>query len=189
MKTKVSIITVVLSILQTSPDQFRAFKSGSLLSIFESISPFCIHVLYMYWYCCVGKLVSATLCLYTNMLLVPHWYCCLYVLVLWVLLVHWYQPLYVSVPICYWYCWYIGTSHFTSLYQYVTGTALVLLFICTGTVGTVGTLVPATLCLCTNMLLVLHWYCCLYVLALWVLLVHWYQPLYVWYCTGTALYM
>ena len=26
-KTKVSIITVILSILQTSPDQFRVFKS------------------------------------------------------------------------------------------------------------------------------------------------------------------
>ena len=129
MKTKVSIITVVFSILQTSPDQFSVFKSGSLLSIFESILQFCIHVLYMYWY-----------------------------------------------------CWYIGTCHSMSLYQYVTGTtALVLLFICTGTVGTVGTLVPAILCLCTNMLL--------------VLLVHWYQSLYVyvpicyWYCTGTALYM
>ena len=94
------------------------------------------------------------------------------------MLVHWYQPLYLPVPICYWYC---------------TGTALVLLFICTGTVGTVGTLVPATLCLCTNMLLVLHWYCYLSVLVLWVLLVHWYRPFYVsvpicyWYCTGTAL--
>ena len=157
----------------------------------------------------VGTLVPVTLCLCAYMLLVPHWYCSLYVLVLWVLLVHWYQPLYCSVPICYWYhtgttlymywycgyCWYTGTSHFMSLYQYVTGTALVLLFVCTGTVGTVGTLVTATLCLCTNMLLVLHWYCCLYVLILWVLLVHWYQPLHVsvpicyWYQTGTALYM
>ena len=166
---------------------------------------------YMFFICTstVGILVPATLCLCTNMLLVPHWYCCLYVLVLWVLLVHWYQPLYVSVPIFYWYCtgtalymywycgycWYIGTSHSISLYQYVTGTALVLLFICTGTVGTVGTLVPATLCLCTNMLLVQHWYCSLYVLVLWVLLVHWYQPLNVsvpisyWYCTGTAVHM
>ena len=197
-KTKVSIITVVLSILQTSPDQFRVFKSGSLLTIFESISPFCIHVLYMYWYCwyigtshsmslyqyvtgttlvllfictgtvgTVGTLVTATLCLCTNMLLV--------------LLVHWYQSIYVSVPICYSYCWYIGTSHSMSLYQYVT--------------GIVGTLVPVTLCLCTNMLLVLHWYCSIYVLVLWELLVHWYQPLYFsvpicyWYCTGTALYM
>ena len=157
----------------------------------------------------VGTLVPATLFLCTNMLLVLHWYCSLYVLVLWVLLVHWYQPLYVSVPIRYWYytvtafymywhceyCWHIGTSHSTSLYQYVPGTALVLLFIFTGTVGTVGTLVPATLCLCTNMLLVLHWYCSLYVLVLLVLLVHWYQPIYIsvpiccWYCTGTALYM
>ena len=82
-----------------------------------------------------------------------------------------------------------------SLYQYITDTALVLLFIYTGTVGTVSTLVLATLCLCANMLLVLHWYCSLYVLVLWVLLVHWYKPLYVsvsiryWYCTGTALYM
>ena len=157
----------------------------------------------------VGTLVLATLCLCTNMLLVPHWYCSLYILVLWVLLVHWYQPLYVSVPICYWYCtgtalymyWYcgywldIGTSHSMSLYQYVTGTALVLLFICTDTVGTVHTVILATLCFCTNMLLVLHWCCTLYVLVLWVLLVHWYQPLYVsvptchWYHTGTALYM
>ena len=158
-------------------------------------------LLVLHWYCCLYVLVLwvllvhwyQSLCLCTNMLLVLHWYCCLYVLVLWVLLVHWYQPLYVSVPICYWYCtgtglymywycgycWYIATSHFMSLYQYVTGTALVLLFICTGTVGTVGTLVPATLCLCTNMLLVLHWYCCLYVLVLWVLLVHWYQSLFV----------
>ena len=39
-----------------------------------------------------------------------------------------------------------------SIYQYVTGTGLVLLFICTGTVGTVGALVPVTLCLCTNLL-------------------------------------
>ena len=156
----------------------------------------------------VATLVPATLRLCTNMLLVPHWYCCLYVLVLWVLWVHWYQPLYVSVPICYWYCtvtalymywycgycWYIGTDSM-SLYQYVTGTALVLLFICTGTVGTVGTLVPVTLCLCAHMLLVPHWYCSLYVLVLWVLLIHWYQPLYFsvpicyWYCTGTAVYM
>ena len=112
------------------------------------------------------------------------------------------------MPICYWYhigtslymywycgyCWYTGTSHSFSLYQYVNGTALVLLFICTGTVGIVGTLVPATLCLLTNMLLVLHWYCCLYVLVLWVLLVHWNQSLMslclcYWCHTGTALYM
>ena len=133
-----------------------------------------------------GTQVPATLFLCINMLLVLHWYCSLYVLVL---LVHWYQPLYGSLSICYWYhtgtvlymywycgyCWYTGTSHSMSLYQYITGTALVLLFICTGTVGTVGTLVPATLCLCTNMLLVLHWYCCLYVVVLWVLLVHWYE--------------
>ena len=155
----------------------------------------------------VGTLVPATLCLCTNMLLVLHWYCSLYVLVLWVLLVQWYQPLYVSVPIYYWYCtgtavymywycgycWYICTSHFMSLYQYVTGTALVLLFICSSIVGTVGTLVPATLFLCTNMLLVLHWYCSLYGLVLWVLWVHLYQPLSVpiryWYHTGTAFYM
>ena len=113
----------------------------------------------------VSTLVPATLCLCAYTLLVPHWYCSLYVLVLWVLLVHWYQPLCVSVPICYWYCtgtglymyWYcgyclyIGTSHSMSLYLYITGTALVLLFICTGTVGTVDTLLTATLCLCTNM--------------------------------------
>ena len=82
-----------------------------------------------------------------------------------------------------------------SLYQYVTGTALVLLFISTGTVGTVGTLVPVTLCLCAYMLLVPHCYCSLYVLVLWVLLAHWHEPLYLsvpicyWYYTGTALYM
>ena len=120
----------------------------------------------------VGTLVPVTLCLYAYMLLVLHWYCCLYVLVLWVLLVHWYQLLYFSVPICYWYCtgtvlymywycgycWYTVTSHSMSLCLYVTGTALVLLLICTGTVGTVGTLAPATQCLCAYMLLVLHWY-------------------------------
>ena len=141
----------------------------------------------------VGTLVPAILCLCTNMLLVLHWY----------------QPLYFSVPICYWYCtgtalymywycgycWYTGTCHSMSLYQYVTGTALVLIFICTGTVGTVGTLVPATQCLCAYMLLVLHWYRCLYVLVLWVPLVHEYQQLYVsmpicyWYHAGTAVYM
>ena len=124
----------------------------------------------------VGTLVPTNLCLCTNKLLVLHFYC----------------------PFMYWYCgycWHIGTSHSMSLCQYVTGTTLVLLFICSGTVGTVGTLVLATLCLCTNMLLVLHWYFSLYVLVLWVLLVHWYQPLYVcvpicyWYCTGTPLYM
>ena len=131
--------------------------------------------LYMCWYC---------------------WYC-------------WYTGIshfMVSVPICYWhhtctdiymywYCWYCrytGTSHSMSLYQYVTGTTMALIFICTSTVGTVGTLVPATLCLCANMLLVPRWYCSFYVL---VLLVHWYQPLYVsvpicyWYYSGTALYM
>ena len=164
----------------------------------------------------VGRLVQATLslylalCLCAYMLLVPHWYCFLYVLVL---LVHWYQPLYVSVPICYWYhtgtalymywycwycwyCWYTGTNHSMSLCLYVPGTTLVLLFICTGTVGTVGTLVPATLCLCAYMLhWYTHWYCSLCVLVLLVLLVHWYQPLYVsvpicyWYHTSTAVYM
>ena len=111
----------------------------------------------------VGTLVPATLCLCTNMLLVPHWYCSLYVLVLLFIctgtVVHWYQRLYVSVPICYlyrtgtalymywycWYCWYTGTSNSMSPCLYVTGTTLVVLFICT---GTVGTLVPATLRLC-----------------------------------------
>ena len=144
----------------------------------------------MYWYVdivgTVGTLVPVTLCLCTNLLLVPHWYCCLYVLVLWLLLVHWYQPLYVSVYICHWYhtdsalyvywycqyCLYIGTSHSISLYQYVTITAQVLLYICTGTVGTVGTSVPAALCLCAYMLLVPHWYSSLHILVLWVLLVH-----------------
>ena len=190
------------------------YRIALISSVFSShFSPFLNQFRrfpYMFFICTgtVGTLEPATLCLCNNMLLVPHWYCSLYVLVLWVLLVHWYQSLYVSVPICYWYCtgtalymywyygycWYIGTSHSICLYQYVTGAALVLLFICTGTVGTVGTLVPATLFVCTNMLLVLHWYYSLYLLVLWVLLVHWYLPLYVsvpicyWYCTGTALY-
>ena len=128
----------------------------------------------------VGTLVPATLFLCTNMLLVLHRYCTGTALYM-----YWYCG----------YCWYTGTSHSMSLYQYVTGTALVLLFICTGTVGTVGTLVPATLCLCTNMLLVLHWYCCLYVLVLWILLVHWYLTLclctnmllvLLFICTGTV---
>ena len=154
----------------------------------------------------VHTLVPATLCLCAYMLHVLHWYRSLYTLVLWVMLVHWHQPLHISVKICYWYCtgtavykywycgyhWYSCTSHSMSLYQYVTCTALVLFFICTGNVGTVGTLVPATLSLCTNMLLVLHWYCSLYILVLWVLLVHWYQPLCLctniflilhWYCS------
>ena len=127
---------------------------------------------------------------------------------MWILLVHWYQSLYVSVPICYfyhtgtavymyWYCGYYrytGTSHSISRYQYVTGTALVLLFICTGTVGTVGTLVPATLCLSSNVtgtVLVLLFICtgtvgtvgtlitatlcqCVYML----LVQHWYRSLF-----------
>ena len=168
----------------------------------------------------VGRLVQATLslhlglCLCAYMLLVPHWYCSSYVLVLLVLLVHWYQPLYVSVPICcwyrtgtalhmYWYCWYlwyIGTSHSMSLYQYVTGTALVLLFICTGTAGTVRTLVPATLSpfvsICywyhTGTALYMYWYCkycghigtsnsmplCLYITGTTLVLLF--------ICTGTA---
>ena len=131
----------------------------------------------------IGTLVPATLCLCTNMLLVLHWYCSLYVLVLWILLVHWYQPL------------HIGTSHSMSMCLYVTGTTLVLLFICTGTVGTVGTLVPASLFLCTNMLLAQHWYCSLYVMVLCLLLVHWYQFLCssvnicYWYHTSIAFYM
>ena len=154
----------------------------------------------------VSTLVPATLCLCTNMLLVLHWYCSLYVLVLWVLLVHWYERLYVSVQIYYWYrsgtavymYWYCGYCWYQPLYVFVpiccwyrTGTALYS----TGTVGTLGTLVPATLCLCVYMLLVPHWYCSLHLLVLWVLLVHCYQPLYVsmpiCYCyqTGTALYM
>ena len=154
------------------------YRPALISSVFSSVTGTALVLLFIFTGTVgtVGTLVPATLCLCTNMLLVLHWYCSLYVLVLWVLLVH---------------C----TCHSMSLYQYVTGTALVLLFICTGTVGTVGTLVPAILCLCTNMLLVLHWYCSLYVLVLWVLLVHWYQLLYVsvpicyWYCTGTALYM
>ena len=143
----------------------------------------CVNMLLVpHWYCSLYVQVlwivlihwyQPYLCAY--MFLVIHWYCCLYVLILWVLLVHLYQPLYVSVPICYlyhtgtalymyWYCrlyvlalWYIGTSDSMFLYQFVTGSALVLLFICTGTVGTLGTLVPATLCLRAYMLLVPHW--------------------------------
>ena len=140
-----------------------------------------------------GTLVAATLCLCTNMVLVLHWYCSLFVLVLSVQLKHCCQLLSVFLPKCYWYhsgtavymywycgyCWYICTSHSMSLCLYVTGTTVVLLFIWTGTMGTVGTFVTASLCLCTNMLLVLHCYCFLYVLVLWVLLVHWCQPLYV----------
>ena len=157
----------------------------------------------------VGTLAPGTLCLCTNMLLVLHWYCSLFVLVLSVQLKYCCQLLSVSLPICYWYhsgtaayvywycrhCWYIGTRNSMSLCLYVTGTTLVLLFIWTGTVGTVGTFVTASLCLCTNMLVVLHWYGSLYVLALRVLLVHWCQPLYVsvlicyWYHTGTSLFM
>ena len=36
------IKTVTLSILQTSLDQFRVFKAGSVLLILGSILPFCI---------------------------------------------------------------------------------------------------------------------------------------------------
>ena len=43
MKTEVSIITVTLSILQTSLDQFCVLKAGSVLPILGSILPFCIH--------------------------------------------------------------------------------------------------------------------------------------------------
>ena len=114
----------------------------------------------------VGTLVPAPLFLCTNMLLALHWYYSLYVLVLWVLIVHWYQPL------------HIDTSHSMSICLYVICTTLVLLSIRTGTVDIVGKLVLATLFLCTNMLLILHWYCSLYVLVLRILLVHWYQPLY-----------
>ena len=82
-----------------------------------------------------------------------------------------------------------------SLYQYVTGTALVLLFIYTGTVGNVGTLVPATLSMyqyITDIALVLLFICtgtvgtigtlvlatlCLCTNMLLVL--HWYCSLYV----------
>ena len=82
-----------------------------------------------------------------------------------------------------------------SLYQYVTGTALVLLFICTGTVGTVETLVPATLSLyqyITDTALVLLFICTgtvgtvgtlvpatLCLSANMLLVPHWYCSLYV----------
>ena len=146
-----------------------------------SVSLCAYMLLVLNWYCSLYILLLwvllvhlyQPLCLCTNILLVLHWYCSLYILVLLVLLVHWFQLLYVSVQICYWHC---------------TGTAL----ICTGTVATVGALVSATLHLCTNILLVLHWYCSLYVLVRWVLLVPWYQALYVSLClyvTGTALYL
>ena len=96
----------------------------------------------------IGTLVPATLFLHTNMLLVLVFICGYFICV------H-----------C-GYCWYIGISHSMSLYQYVTSTSLVLMFICTGTVATVGTLVPVTLCLFAYILLVPHWYCSLYVLVL-----------------------
>ena len=172
----------------------------------------------------VDTLVQATLLLCTNMLLVLHWYWSLYEPVLWVLLVHWFTfyvsvtvgtvdttgtaTLLLCTWYCYWYCtgtmvhmnqyygycWFIGTSHSMSLCIYVTGTTLVLLFICTGTVGTVGTMVQATVCLSTNVTgtaLVLLFICTGTVGTIG----NWYQPLYVnvsicsWYHTGTALYM
>ena len=40
--SRVSIVTLTLSILQTSPDQFCVFKVGSVLPILRSIVPFCI---------------------------------------------------------------------------------------------------------------------------------------------------
>ena len=43
IKTVVSIITVILSILQTILDEFRVFNSGSVLPILGSILQFCIH--------------------------------------------------------------------------------------------------------------------------------------------------
>ena len=43
IKTVVSIITVILSILQTSLDEFRVLNSGSVLPILGSILRFCIH--------------------------------------------------------------------------------------------------------------------------------------------------
>ena len=42
MKNQVCITTVTLSILQTSLDQFRVFKAGSVLLILGSILPSCI---------------------------------------------------------------------------------------------------------------------------------------------------
>ena len=40
---EVSIITVTLPMLQTSPDQFHVFKAGLVFPILGSILPFCIH--------------------------------------------------------------------------------------------------------------------------------------------------
>ena len=165
-------------------------------------------LLVLHWYCSLYVLVlwillvhwyerlyvSVQICYWyrSGTAIYMYWYC-------WDCWDCWYQPLYVFVPICYWYrtgtalymywycgyCWYIGTSHSMSLCLYVTCTTLVLLSICTGTVGTVGTLVPATLWLRAYMLLVPDWYCSLYVL---VLLIHWYQRLYVsvpvWLCVS-----
>ena len=137
--------------------------------------------LYMYWYCgyCwyTGNSHSRFLYQYvTGSAPVLHFLCTGTVGTVGTLVTatpHWYQALYVNVSICYWYntgtafymywycgyCWYIGNGHPISLYQCVFGTALVLLFICTGTVDTVGRLVPATLFHCTNMLLVLVFIC------------------------------
>ena len=108
------------------------------------------------------------------------------------------------MPTCHWYhtgtalymhwycgyCLYTGTSHSMSLYQYVTGATLVLLFICTGTVGTVGTLILATQCYwyCTGTALYMYWYCGY---SWYIGTSHSYVcvPICYWYYTGTALYM
>ena len=83
---------------------------------------------HMYWYCgyCwyTGTSHSMSLCLYVtgtshSMSL------CLYVTGTAVYM-YWYCG----------YCWYMSTSNSMSPCLYVTGTTLVLLFICTGTVGT-----------------------------------------------------
>ena len=58
MKTKVSIITVTLFILQTKPDRFRVFKAGSVLPILGSILPFCIHN-YAWEHFCLGIIFAA----------------------------------------------------------------------------------------------------------------------------------
>ena len=179
-----------------------------VLHWYSSLYVLVLWVLLVHWYHPLH--VSAP------MLLGLYLYCSLCVLVLWVLLVHWYQPLYVSVSICYWYhtgttlymylycgyCWYTCTRHSIFLYQYVTGTALVLLFICTGTVATVGTLVQATphsyQPLYVNVS-ICYWYHTVTALYMYrycgYCFLHWYQPLYFsvpmcyWYCNDTAYYM
>ena len=51
IKNVVSIITVILSVWQTSRDEFPVFKSGSVLPILGSILRFCIHNLFGDHFC------------------------------------------------------------------------------------------------------------------------------------------